>query len=585
MLNLHRCMPIMARRDHTARMLQTLGYLTISRRNLHKLVVRELSEKTTYLSLLEYYTRFGDVRGFRVLDDSSPRVAFIYYDKIQAINIALNSGKHIVDGRTLIIHDKMECQDDELDEADYRLATSDPSKTVRTARIVPNNTSVPIRNEKRCTMNKPIGVITDLAVLDGVIPTVKAYSFPKRIRSSSNKLNNDSKMYHRNLHKLVVQDLSEEATYLSLLEYYSRFGDVRGLRILDDSSSRVAFIYYDKIQAISKALNRGNHIVGGRTFKMQCQDDELDEADYRLATRYSSRNLRKTRIVPNTSVPIRKEKRCTMNKTAATIKVKRKRQQLKSRHKISAHPTEFMYDDMLNQSMESTLVVHRTQVSCEQIRNFYQQFGHVVSCFTYNIYFKGIKGRQSCLVTFSTQDEMGRALDNRPNKINDNVELDAHHVRCPARSFVIENLSPLTTNESLWEQLRPAGQMFECTVVHESINGESFCHAYVTFMSRSHLHYCAAIKGFTPIGVITDLAVMDGVIPTVKPYSFPKRIRSSSNKLNNDSKIPSTLQETDDPKPIMGRFMDWFKVMSIGTKKRKRASQLIQDDVGPIKKL
>lgn len=87
MLNLYRCMPTMARSDHTARLLQTLGYLTISRRNLHKLIVSGLPEETTYpyLSLLEYYTRFGEVRGYRVLDDSSSRVAFIYYDKIQAV--------------------------------------------------------------------------------------------------------------------------------------------------------------------------------------------------------------------------------------------------------------------------------------------------------------------------------------------------------------------------------------------------------------------------------------------------------------------------------------------------------------------
>ncbi|KAI1696539.1 RNA recognition motif domain-containing protein [Ditylenchus destructor] len=362
-------MPTMARSDHTARLLQSLGYLTISRRNLHKLIVSGLPEETTYpyLSLLEYYTRFGEVRGYRVLDDSSSRVAFIYYDKIQAINRSLNSGKHVVDGKTLYIHDKMECQDDELDEADYRLATIDPSKIVLKAQIVQQNDSGKSQKKKGTT--------------------------------------------------------------------------------------------------------------------------EVEQED-------SGKSQKKKGT------------------------------------------TEVEQEDP------------KPEVSTDQIQKFYQQFGHVLSCSIDYIHLRPL--RRSCLVKFSTKDEMEHALDNRPNTI-DNVKLNDHHVRCPARSYVVENLSSQTTDESLYKLLRPEGPLFECTVVRDSTTGESLCHAYVTFVNREHRN--SSIK---------RLAIVDGVIPTIKTYRFPKRIRSSLAKLNNGSKISSTPQEPDDFKPIIGRFWSWIKWMIDG---------------------
>ncbi|KAI1706315.1 hypothetical protein Ddc_15358 [Ditylenchus destructor] len=558
MLNLHRYVPIMARSDHTARMLQTLGYLTISRRNLHKLVVRELSEKTTHLSLLNYYTRFGDVRAFRVLDDSSPRVAFIYYDKIKAINRALKSGEHVVDERT-VIHDKMECQDDELDEADYRLATSNLSKPVRTKlkylrkKLIeqPTDRYEDLLNqtiESTLIIHRPkvsceqirkyyqqfgeVVSVSDIIRLEACAPRSRLVTFSTREQPALEMLNlhrckpimarrdHTARMLQtlgyltisrRNLHKLVVRELSEKTTHLSLLKYYTRFGDVRAFRI-------------------NRALKSGYRVVDERTVIHDKMDCCLETS--------------------NISKPVRTK-----------LKYLRK--------KLIEQPTD-RYEDLLNETIESTLIIHRPKVSPEQIRKYYQQFGEVVS--VSDIIRLEACAPRSRLVTFSTREQMKRAIDNRPNKINDNVELDDHHVRCSMRTYVIKNLSPLATNESLWKQLRPAGPMFECTVVHDSINGKSSCHAYVTFWMRTQ-----------PVSVITDLAVMDGVIPTVEPYRHPERIRSSSDKLNNDSKISSTPLETNDPKSMMGRFMTWLKGMIDG--QRKLASQPIQDEDGPIKKL
>ena len=82
---------LIARSDRTARICQNLGYLKISCRNLHKINVRQLSENTTCESLLNYYSRFGKVRAIRLLEDLSPRQAFIYYDNFEEVHFLLES--------------------------------------------------------------------------------------------------------------------------------------------------------------------------------------------------------------------------------------------------------------------------------------------------------------------------------------------------------------------------------------------------------------------------------------------------------------------------------------------------------------
>ncbi|KAI1713395.1 RNA recognition motif domain-containing protein [Ditylenchus destructor] len=416
MLNFNRFIPTtISRSDRAVRILQTLGYLMISRRNLHKLIVKGLSENTTCLSLLHYYSRFGEVRGIRLVEGSSLRFAYIYYDKFETISTALRSGSHVIDGKTLSpLGTGIECKDDELEDADYFLATSCGSKTVGTARS-DSNIGIPRRSNEQCTKD-------------------------------------------------------------------------------------------------NKTLSNAEPIL--------CETTEV------TALSKQARNL--PRLQNRTS----EEQNTTIKKWLKPLDYKHKLPE--STEKVYTYPTQFKYDGIGNRSMESTLIIHRVsaKLSSGLIIKYYQQFGHVLSASFHNIHRD--RFGPFCLVTFSTQDEMELALYKRPNVIDDIAWLNAHHVRCPKRTYVIENLSPLTTDESLWRLLRPLGPMFECTVARDSITGQSLGYAHVTFF-----------YGEDYIRSIRRLAVVDGAIPQVKPYYFSEK----------SFRVPdigtlSTPHQTDVPKPI-----------------------------------
>ncbi|KAI1699531.1 RNA recognition motif domain-containing protein [Ditylenchus destructor] len=205
----------------------------------NQIIIRELSQETSQMTLRKFYSQFGDVIRCIISRDEgnvSRGYAFVSFESEEAVDLALNSLPHRIDGKEI-----SNVQRAHLNKRDL---------TLRVYNLSPGTTEESLRefysrfgNLARCDLLNH-ALEAEPHVIDG------SKVFLTYLTSELD---------------LCVKAIPEGVTKKSLEKFFSKYGDLRGFRFQKTRSGNdIAYVHYSTLDAVDSALADRPHIVEGK---------------------------------------------------------------------------------------------------------------------------------------------------------------------------------------------------------------------------------------------------------------------------------------------------------------------------------
>ncbi|KAI1714096.1 RNA recognition motif domain-containing protein [Ditylenchus destructor] len=227
----------------------------------YQIIVRGLLQETSQMTLRNFYSQFGEVTRCNISREEgnvSRGSAFVSFKSGEALDLALNSLPHCIDGK-------------EISNVQRAIGDRKRELTLRVFDLSPETTKESLRefysrfgNLTRCELarNPNTG-----ALQRGIVAFETQEDLDNALKAEPHVIDG-SKVFLTYLTSeldLCVKAIPEGLTKKSLEKFFSKYGDLRGFRFEKTRSGNdIAFVHFSTLDAVDRALADRPHIVEGK---------------------------------------------------------------------------------------------------------------------------------------------------------------------------------------------------------------------------------------------------------------------------------------------------------------------------------
>ncbi|KAI1706585.1 RNA recognition motif domain-containing protein [Ditylenchus destructor] len=487
----------------------------------NRIVIRGLPQETSQMTLRNFYSQFGEVIRCIITRDEgnvSRGYAFVSFKSREALDLALNSLPHCIDGEEISNVERI--SSDRKRELTFRVFDLSPKTTEESLRKFYSR----FGRLTRCELH--LNPKTKLRYGNVAFSTQKELDHaldaePHIIDGSEVFLK-----YISSKLDLCVQAVPESLSIESLEKFFSKYGELRDCRFNKSSIGLInAHLGFASIDAVNRALADRPHIVEGKLVKTTFAN-RTRQAAFTLFVRSLPKNVTEKSLVETfskfgklvyweihndgnlsrsnpygcVSYGTPEEALNALNSgpymmegmDGVTLDVRKENEPLEHRLISLGGLSKFTTEESMRAYFRQFGTVKRCGINRDEygiskktgyvefvfkdpmtLRNFYSQFGEVTHCKI--IRDEGNVSRGYAFVSFKSCEALDLALNSLPHRIDGNEISDVRRPRSYYNrdlTLRVYNLSPKTTEESLREFYSRFGNLARCGLLNHALKAE-----------------------------------------------------------------------------------------------------------------
>ncbi|KAI1699530.1 RNA recognition motif domain-containing protein [Ditylenchus destructor] len=445
----------------------------------NQIMIRGLPQETSQMTLRNFYSQFGDVIRCNISREEgniSRGYAFVSFKSGEAVDLALNSLPHCIDGEEI---SNVQRAHDRKKELTFRVFDLSPETTEESLREFYSK----FGRLTRCELH--------------LNPKTKhrygnvAFSTQKELDHALDAephIIDGSKVFLKYLSSeldLRVKVVPEGVTEKSLEKFFSKYGELRGFRFNKSSTGlNNAYVCFASMDAVLNALNNGPYMMEGMTLDVRKETEPTEHRRISVSglSKFTTEESMYAYFCQFGSVEdckIERDKFTGMSMKAGYVDFE-SNEQANRVAKHDAHVIDGQEVNVLpyfnkNDFFKNQIIVRGLPQETSQmtLRNFYSQFGEVTRCTISRD--EGNVSRGYAFVSFKSGEAVDLALNSLPHRI-DSVDISnvqrivgSHNRELTLRVF---HLSTESTEESLRKYYSRFGDLTRCDLSRNPDTGE-----------------------------------------------------------------------------------------------------------------